>query len=61
MNHEQDMEPDMLAESEESGFAVWRNEEEDGYMYHVELGLVTLHLTSEEWEELVILIRQASA
>ena len=55
------MEPDMLAESEESGFAVWRNEEEDGYMYHVELGLVTLHLTSEEWEELVILIRQASA
>ena len=32
MNHDHDMEPDMLAESEESGFAVWRNEEEDGYM-----------------------------
>jgi hypothetical protein len=30
-------------------------------MYHIELGGVTLHLTSEEWEELVILVRQASA
>jgi len=61
MNNDHDMEPDMLAETEESGYAVWRNEEEDGYMYHVELGLITLHLTSEEWEELVILVRQASA
>ncbi len=61
MNHDHDLEPDMLAESEESGFAIWRNEEEDGYMYHVELGSITLHLTSEEWEELVILVREASA
>ncbi len=61
MNNDHDLEPDMLAESEESGFAIWRNEEEDGYMYHVELGLITLHLTSEEWQELVILVRQASA
>ena len=61
MNRDNDLEPDMLAESEESGFAIWRNEEEDGYMYHIELGFITLHLTSEEWEELVILVRQASA
>jgi hypothetical protein len=59
MNHDHDMEPDMLAETET--FAVWRNEEEDGYMYHLELGGITLHLTPEEWEELVILVRQASA
>jgi hypothetical protein len=59
MNHDHDMEPDMLAETET--FAVWRNEEEDGFMYHIELGGITLHLTPEEWEELVILVRQASA
>jgi len=59
MNHDHDMEPDMLAETEM--FAVWRNEEEDGFMYHIELGGLTLHLTPEEWEELVILVRQASA
>ena len=58
-NHDHDMEPDMLAETEM--FAAWRNEEEDGYMYHIELGGLTLHLTPEEWEELVILVRQASA
>jgi hypothetical protein len=59
MNHDHDIEPDMLAETET--FAVWRNEEEDGFMYHIELGGITLHLTPEEWEELVILVRQASA
>ena len=30
-------------------------------MYHLELGGVTLHMTPEEWEELVLLVRQASA
>jgi hypothetical protein len=60
MNHNHDMEPEVLAETEM--FAVWRNlEEEDAYIYHVELGGVTMHLSSEEWEELVMLIRNASA
>jgi len=59
MDHDHDIEPDMLAETET--FAVWRNEEEEGYMYHLELGGVTLHMTPEEWEELVLLVRQASA
>ncbi len=59
MNHDHDIEPDMLAETE--AFAVWRNEEEEGYMYHLELGGLTLHLTPEEWEELILLVRQASA
>ena len=49
-----------MAETEDSGFAAWRSMEEDGYVYHIELGGITLHLSSEEWEELVDLIRSAS-
>jgi hypothetical protein len=60
MNHNHDMEPEVLAETDM--FAVWRNmEEDDAYVYHVELGGVTMHLAAEEWEELVLLIRNASA
>ena len=62
MNHNHDMEPDVLAETETFGFAVWRNvEEDDAYVYHVELGGITLHFSPEEWEGLVVLIRNASA
>jgi len=60
MNHDHDSEPEVLAETEDSGFAAWRSMEEDGYMYHIELGGITLHLSSEEWEEFVDLIRSAS-
>lgn len=60
MNDHQSIEPDFLAETDT--FAVWRNIEEDGvYIYHIELGGLTLHFTTEEWEELVVLIRNASA
>lgn len=60
MNNNHDVEPDFLAETDT--FAVWRNEEEDGaFVYHVELGAITLHFSAEEWEEFVLLIRQASA
>jgi hypothetical protein len=55
------VEPEVLAETEDYGFAVWRSMEEDGYMYHIELGGVTMHMTPEEWEEFVVLIRNASA
>lgn len=59
MNHDHDLEPDVLAETET--FAVWRNMEEgDLFVYHVELGGLTLHLSDEEWDELVRLIREAS-
>jgi hypothetical protein len=52
-------EPEILAETDL--FAVWRSvEDSDGFVYHVELGGLTLHLTSEEWEELVSLVRAAS-
>jgi hypothetical protein len=44
-----------LAETE--NFNLWEAEEPDGEItYHLELGVVTVHLFQEEWEELVDLI-----
>jgi hypothetical protein len=52
-------ESDILAETDD--LAVWRSKEDEvGYIYHLEFGNLTLHLTPEEWDELVILIREAS-
>ena len=48
---------DIIAETE--NFAVWNSQEEFGLVYHVELGSITLHFTSEEWEELTVLIKSA--
>lgn len=55
-NYEED---DTLYETE--SYIVWRSEEDEGTLYHVELGGVTLHLASEEWEELVLLVKGADA
>ncbi len=45
----------ILAETE--NFVIWRAYEEGEAIYHVELGGVTLHVESEEWEELVTLFK----
>ena len=51
-------ENDMLAETE--NMIIWRSaEEEIGYMYHLELGGVSLHLLPDEWGELTVLISVA--
>ncbi len=56
MENNNGFEPNILSESEH--FAVWRSDEGDeGVIYHIELGGITLHLTSEEWDELVVLIK----
>ena len=47
---------DMEILSETENFAVWRTQEEDGYLYHLELGSITLHLAADEWEELRVLL-----
>ncbi len=52
-----ELEMDVLAETE--NFAVWRNEDGNEFIYHVELGGITLHLVSEEWNEFVLLIKDA--
>jgi hypothetical protein len=54
MSKDEKLEVDMVAETE--NFAVWRSPEEDGFIYHVELGSITLHLASDEWEELLELL-----
>lgn len=56
--NEKDFEIDVVAETE--NFAVWRSEEEEDFLFHLELGGITLHLTSEEWRELELLIKSAT-
>jgi len=51
------VEMDVLSETE--NFAIWRSQEDDGILYHVELGGITLHLGSEEWEEFILLVKDA--
>lgn len=49
---------DTLAETD--NFAVWRSVEDEDTIYHIEMGGLTLHLTAEEWEEFIILIKSAA-
>ena len=50
----------VLAETE--NMIIWRSEEDEaGYIVHVELGGVTLHLLPEEWDEFLILMNNISA
>ncbi|MFQ5398898.1 MAG: hypothetical protein ACE5E7_04790 [Anaerolineae bacterium] len=53
-----EFEIDILAETE--NFMVTKSVDEDGALFHVELGSITLHLASEEWDELVLLIKAAT-
>jgi hypothetical protein len=54
MNHDENDE-NIIAETD--AYFVWRSEEEGEFVYHLELGGVTLHMTSEEWDELVELMK----
>ncbi len=57
-NNNHDLEPDMLATTE--NFDIWRSDDdEDGLLYHIELGGITLHFTSEQWDEFVLLVKSA--
>jgi hypothetical protein len=49
MSNDEKLEVDMVAETE--NFAVWRSPDDEGFIYHIELGSITLHLASDEWEE----------
>jgi hypothetical protein len=53
-----DLEMDVIAETD--NFMVWRGEEDEGFVYHVEMGGITLHLPSEDWEEFVVLIKSVA-
>ncbi len=48
--------------AETANYTIWTAEEPDGEKtYHVELGPVTAHFFNEEWDEFVMLIREAVA
>ena len=55
-----DSNTDIIAETD--SYVVIRSEDAvEGFYYHVVLGGVTLNLTSEEWNELVLLVKSADA
>ena len=56
--NDQKHDPDIISETE--NFVVWRSNEAEGYIYHVELGGITMHLSPEEWEELVLLLKSVT-
>jgi len=58
MAQQEEIDVDMISETE--NFAVWRSPDEDGFIYHVELGSITLHLSAEEWEEMIVVVKGAS-
>ena len=55
MNDEMEMEP--LAETE--NFTIVKTIDDNGAVFHIELGGVSLHLMPEEWEEFVVLVKSA--
>lgn len=59
MSDIESFEPDIIAESE--NFGVWSTEEEEGRLYHIEFGSVTIHMTTEEWEEFLIMMKSAES
>lgn len=56
INNNQDQDDDNILAETDSYF-VWQSEEEGDLVFHLELGGVTLHMTSEEWDELVELMK----
>jgi len=54
-----DIETEVIAETENFHYQIWRAEEPDGEMvYHVEINNVTVHFFTEEWQEFLTLIKQ---
>ncbi len=56
MPEQDDVQIETLAESE--NYAIWVSYEPDGEtVFHVDVGLATLNLLKEEWDEFVALIQ----
>lgn len=54
-----EQESEILAETE--NLIAWRSRDETGFVYHLELGTLSLHLLPEEWDEFVTLVETATA
>ena len=59
---EVDVEPENDSEilAETDNLIAWRSRDESGFVYHLELGTLSLHLMPEEWNELVLLVESAT-
>lgn len=54
-NNSPNDEGNIIAETD--SYFVWSSEDEGDLVFHLELGGVSLHMTSEEWDELVELMK----
>jgi hypothetical protein len=55
-------EPSVETLAETKNFEIWQADEPDGETtYHLELGIVTLHLFQEEWEEFLEVVKTAES
>jgi hypothetical protein len=58
-NNDMDFKTQVLAETDNMHYQVWKADEPDGETtYHLELNNVTVHFFTEEWEEFLLLIKQ---
>lgn len=53
-----EQESEILAETE--NLIAWRSNDKEGFIYHLELGTLSLHLMPEEWDELIVLVKTAA-
>lgn len=57
-DHDMDFKTEILAETDNMHYQVWKADEPDGETtYHLELNNVTVHFFTEEWEEFLKLVR----
>lgn len=52
---------DELILSETDNYVVWVSAEDKEKIYHLEMGILSLHFNSEEWDEFVTAIKGADA
>jgi hypothetical protein len=55
---EEELNANMLGETE--NYMIWTSESDEEILYHIELGGISLHLTGEDWDEFVTLVKLAS-
>ena len=53
------MDADVEVIAQTDNFEILTTEAKDDVIFHIDLGRITLHLASEEWDELVLLIKTA--
>ncbi len=55
--HDMDFKTQVLAETQNMHYQVWKADEPDGETtYHLELNNVTVHFFTEEWQEFLELV-----